>query len=245
MFGLLLVDDEYEIRSGMSSYFPWETHGFEIVASCDNGIEALSVIDKHPVDVVLCDIKMPRMNGLELARVLRDRNWPGEIILLSAHKDFDFAQQAIELGVKRYLVKPVGYDDLHRVLSSLSSELTTRKNKPGATDGYQRLSTIEQVEYFVNHNLKDASLQSAADIVNLSPNYLSKYYKKNAGMSFSEFLAQERMRKAIQLLKTGRYRVYEISEELGYVSVKSFIRVFKKRFGITPTQYSDRSESSK
>lgn len=134
MFNLLIIDDEYEIRSGMSRFFPWETHGFRIVGTCENGVEALSVIDKKQVDVILCDIKMPKMNGLELAEVLRKRNWPGEIILISAYKDFDYAQQAIELGVKRYLVKPVGYEDLHRVLSGLLTELETQKKGNSAPD---------------------------------------------------------------------------------------------------------------
>ncbi len=245
MFNLLLIDDEYEIRSGMSRFFPWETHGFEILGTCENGIEALSVIDKQQVDVILCDIKMPKMNVLELAKVLRKRNWPGEIVFISAHKDFDFAQQAIELGVKRYLVKPVGYEDLHRVLSSLSAEMETRKegNSPQAADSFYKLSTIEHVEYFVEHNLSVATLQSAADIVNLSPNYLSKCYKRKTGRLFSDFLVEKRMEKAIELLKTERYKVYEISKELGYVSVRSFIRVFKEYFGTTPAQYSTKSDN--
>src|SRR5699024_5534430 len=122
MYKLLLVDDEPEIRYGLKHYFPWPTLGFEVVGECDNGRDALSRINKEHIDVLLCDIVMPFMDGLEVAKELHTTKPEIGIILLSAHKDFKYAQSAITYGVKHYIVKPTKYNELVEVFTKLKQD---------------------------------------------------------------------------------------------------------------------------
>ncbi|WP_248924700.1 response regulator [Paenibacillus hamazuiensis] len=115
MYRILLVDDEYETRNGLSHYFPWSEIGFHIAAQKENGKEALEYMEWHPVDVLLSDIRMPIMSGLELAKAVMLRKWPTKIILLTGHKDFEYARQAVNLGASRFITKPSSFEEIRDV----------------------------------------------------------------------------------------------------------------------------------
>ncbi len=122
MLRILIIDDEFGIRNGIASYFPWASLGIEVAAICEDGVEALELMEKDHFDLLLCDIRMPRMDGIRFAEIVRERKYPCEIVFISAHKDFDYARKAIELGIRNYIVKPAGYEELHDVFSKLVKE---------------------------------------------------------------------------------------------------------------------------
>src|SRR5690554_3423416 len=123
MYNLLIVDDEYEIRHGISNYIPWDEFGFAVIGEAENGEEALDFIVSHHVDVVLCDIKMPIKSGLELAKELRAMNHPAKVIFLTGHKEFQLVQEALVYGAWNYIVKPTKYLELADVFQKLKLEL--------------------------------------------------------------------------------------------------------------------------
>ena len=89
MYSILIIDDEPIVKIALRSILPWEEHGFFICGTASNGLEALSLIEKHHPDVIITDLKMPEMNGLELIRTLKENSYPGEILVLSNYEDFD------------------------------------------------------------------------------------------------------------------------------------------------------------
>lgn len=244
MYKLIIVDDEAEIRDGLGHYFPWNQLGFEIVARLENGVQALEFIENNSVDVMLCDIKMPFMDGLELAKVLHSKNSKIKILLLSGYREFEYAREALRYGVKDYLIKPSRYDELIKVFSNIKQELAFESEQldslPSAdlSQGFNYAEkVIGVIKTYVRENFQTATLEEAAQLVHMNSFYLSKFFKDKTGENFSDYLLGIRMNKAAQLLNDISYKTYEISEMVGYSNSKNFTRTFKKYFGKTPKEF--------
>jgi two-component system response regulator YesN len=122
-FKVFLVEDEIVTRENIRDNVSWEADGFEFGGEAPDGEVALPLLQAIKPDVLITDIKMPFMDGLELSRIVREKMPEVKIVILSGHDEFEYAQQAIKLGVVEYLLKPVSAHDLHQVLQKLSAEL--------------------------------------------------------------------------------------------------------------------------
>jgi two-component system, response regulator YesN len=122
-YRIILVDDEAIVREGISSCVPWGSNGFELAGMFEHGVEALAYIEKNPVDVVISDINMPRMDGLALSRILTERFPSIMILLLTGYDDFEYAQEAVRNQVRRFLLKPITAAELEEVLEEVGREL--------------------------------------------------------------------------------------------------------------------------
>ena len=112
MLNLLIADDEKVIRESLTKRIDWGKIGIQVVGCCANGLEALEcIIDESP-DIIMTDIKMPGLNGLELISKMQDIDRDIEFIIFSGYREFDFATKAMELGVRRYLLKPVSEEQV-------------------------------------------------------------------------------------------------------------------------------------
>ncbi|MNH95113.1 HTH-type transcriptional regulator YesS [compost metagenome] len=109
---LLIVEDEIRLRDRMVEGIPWELHGIELIGAVGNGDEALRLIEKIGADIVLTDIRMPVMSGLEMARLLKEYHRHIKMIVLTGHDEFDYARESIEFGVIKYLLKPASNDSI-------------------------------------------------------------------------------------------------------------------------------------
>lgn len=127
MYRILLVDDEALIREAVSENVKWEEYGYVLAGSCENGKEVLEFIEKTPVDVVLTDICMPYMDGMQLSQKLCEDYPSIKIIILSGYDDFEYAKQAIRYGVKEYLLKPITAEEMGEALLTLKEELDNER----------------------------------------------------------------------------------------------------------------------
>lgn len=125
---VLLVDDEYYFRQALKASFPWEANGFIVCGEARDGEEALGKIADLSPDIALVDINMPVMDGLAFAQIVRERNLPLKIIILSGHSEFDYARQAVQLGVSNYLLKPVDDEALLETLLELKQQMERENN---------------------------------------------------------------------------------------------------------------------
>ncbi|WP_391204386.1 response regulator [Psychrobacillus sp. L4] len=238
MYKLLIADDEYEIRNGLSSYFPWEDIGFKIIGQAANGVEVLEFICDHSVDVILSDIRMPEMSGIDVAKKLFEQNSPIIVVFLSGYKDFNYAQQAINFGVKSYISKPTKYSELSTIFSRIKEELDQKKKSKHSVQKNMGIDkTVEIIQKYIHENYKEASLEGASQLVHMNPYYISKYFKEKTGGNFSDYVVSMKMKKAAELLSDMQLKVYEISEMVGYSNSKNFTRSFRKHFGKTPREY--------
>lgn len=124
MLKILIVDDEQIVRDGLVFTFEGGRYEIDIVGTADNGIEAVPVIEQHKPDIVLTDIKMPGMDGLELAQWIREHYPEIKVIFLTGYSDFDYARNALKLEVSDYLLKPVDEDELFKILEKIEKKIT-------------------------------------------------------------------------------------------------------------------------
>lgn len=252
MYKLVLVDDDAEIRNGLSQYFPWTQLDYSVEGVFGNGKKALEFLEEHEADVVLCDISMPVMSGLELAGELHRRGSRTKVLLLSGYREFEYAQQALEYQVKGYIVKPTRYEELHHAFTKLKAELDREREqkdevpevRPSGNSGLNR-QVAAVISQYVNEHYAMANLEEAASIVHMNPDYLSKYFKQATGRNFSEYLLQVRMEKAALLLQDIRYKTYEVSELVGYSQAKNFTRTFRKYYGMSPREFRNGTGAAK
>lgn len=245
MYRLVLVDDEVSSRNALCNYFPWNQIGFEVVSQFTDGCLALDYIRKNPVDVIFCDIIMPNMDGLLLAKKIYQEKIGCKIIFLSAYKKFDYAREALNYGVRDYLVKPAKYKDLMEVFQRLRMELDEEKRMafnrlpPDVEAMGQSVcdKTIHAVNEYLSRNYKNATLENTANYIKMNPSYLSQYYYLKTGVHFSDNLLKIRMERAAVLLDNYRYKIKEVSEMVGYMNAKNFTKAFKKYYGKLPRDY--------
>lgn len=245
VYRLVVVDDEVEIRNGIAQYFPWREIGFQVCADFENGQDALSYIARHDVDVVLCDIRMPVMNGMELTRELHRTHKQVKVVFLTGYKDFEYVKQALIYGAKNYIVKPTAYEELYQVFSKLKAELDEERGsraQPAETPEESSLSekVVQTVQEYIRTRYRDANLEDAAARVHMNPQYLSTYFKEKTGESFSNYLLRVKMEAARKLLMNIQYKTYEVSELVGYSNAKNFTRAFKNYFGESPKEFRNR-----
>ncbi|MGF7031620.1 two-component system response regulator YesN [Paenibacillus mucilaginosus] len=166
MYKIMLVDDEIGVRSSIKAKINWEAAGFRIESEAANGLEALELLEGRGLpDVVISDVRMPRMDGIAFMQACRDK-YPGlRIIVLSGYSDFEYMKAAIQLGVKDYLLKPVVRSELTDLLAKLSAELKEEKNRSREQEREQ-LQTSRQLrtlqEQLIWQLVKDEDFSLAA-----------------------------------------------------------------------------------
>lgn len=129
MYKVMIVDDEPMIRQGLQTLIPWESHGFEVAGTASNGKEAVAQHGHLRPDLILIDIRMPVMDGLQAIEQIRQQDPDCHILILSGYADFNYAKQAIVHGVAGYVVKPIDEDELESYVERAAKQLSSRQNK--------------------------------------------------------------------------------------------------------------------
>ena len=238
---ILFVDDEAIVREGLKKCIDWEVNGFEVVGAAENGEKALEYLGQLSVNIVVTDIKMPVMDGLELIRNSRESGYDSKFLILSGYDDFQYAQRALRYGADDYILKPIKEEELLDALIRIRDlhfpkQQTTLQLHPQKYSG-----TVKTIISCVEMNLDQPELslkQIADEVLFMSGNYLSKLFLKETGYKFSTFLTIKRMEKAAQLLRENcDVTVYEVAEITGFVNIPQyFSTVFKKYFGKSPSE---------
>lgn len=163
MYKLILVDDEEEVRKGMLRKIDWAGYGFEIAGEAENGYEALTVAEKTPPDVVVTDIKMPFMDGIELSEALSKKYPTVKIIILTGFDEFEYAQKAINLNVVEYILKPIASKEftelLDKVKKGLDEEIAQKENVEALRKHYEESLPILREKFLsslITSRLTDA-----------------------------------------------------------------------------------------
>lgn len=241
---IVVIDDEPKIRKGLERHL--SMHAGWRVKTFENPESALKYLYMQDVDAVITDIRMPEMSGLDMIERLREVNPEIPIIILSGYSRFDYAQRAIELGVRKYMTKPTDPQELTETLEHVQEEYaeTAKRLKrqilwPEKCEeaNMNNLLVLRAMEYLNRNYSSHVTLKSAAETLYISPNYLSELFSKTAGVRFSDYLLQIRMEKARFLLQNVSYRISDITEMVGFTDSRYFSSSFKKVCGMTPKEY--------
>ena len=238
MYSIMIVEDEYLVRQGIASLVDYEQFGMQVIAQAENGIKAWQKFQENPADILLTDINMPQMNGLELAKLVRDQAPKCHIVFLTGYDDFDYARTAIKLGADDYLLKPFSKDDVEEMLAKVQTKLDKERKKAQIQNLVDQ-GQHSELEEAIHERLADSelSLKNLAFQLGFSPSYLSVLIKKELGLPFQDYLIQERMKKAKLLLLTTDLKIYEIAEQVGFEDMNYFSQRFKQVVGLTPRQF--------
>ena len=139
MYQFMIIDDEPIVRAGIKQLINWEDYNFQLCAEGIDGKDGLRKIQEYSPDLVLVDVKMPGISGIELIREVKKEGFEGKFIILTGYSDFDFAKSAISLGVRAYLLKPIDEDELVENVQEVLEELDAKKN----LDDYYTLSELK------------------------------------------------------------------------------------------------------
>ena len=165
MYKVMLVDDEPFVRMGMKSLIQWEDLGFKICFECDNGEDALEQVEKHKPDLVITDIKMPEMDGLEFVKKCNEKlEHEIKFIFVTGYSNFDYARFAIKQKVANYLLKPVDEEELIAVLNSVREELDS-KNSNALKESSSREAVKEMLQLYLNGNIEQAKLEAIKESI--------------------------------------------------------------------------------
>lgn len=244
MNSILLVDDERWVRTALRKTIEKTELPFQVAHEAVNGLDALDWLNHNRVDLVLTDVRMPVMDGLALMRHLRaEGELPAEVIVVSGHDDFHYAQQAIRLGAFDYLLKPVETEEMQRCLGGWMQRREQQQDKSDAAlASWELLSPVEQVIRIVQAAMPgEITLKEAAEKVHLNACYLSQLFKQKTGQNFIDYVTGLRMKEAEKLLSHTHLRIYEIAERLGFSDISYFSNMFKKYCGQSPSEFRKRN----
>ena len=233
---IVIVDDEPKIRNGLSKLLS-SRPGFEITGVFENAMEALEQLSVSYADVIITDIKMPEINGLDLINRIREKDENTKIIILSGYSDFSFAQRAIELGVTRYLTKPTNARELIGILEEIEKNIQKPRSEEKQEMKVTNLFVQKAMDYISMNYSQKLTLTKISEQLCITPNYLSELFKKHTGQNVSEYIIDYRLEKACQFLKNPQLRIGEVSEKVGINDVRYFSSMFKKKYNLTPTEY--------
>ena len=240
-YRLILADDEPSIRNGLS-LMPWHELGFELVGVFSDGSEVIEFLQNESADVVLTDIVMPQVTGIEVAKWVHENRPETHVVLLSGYADFNDAQKAIEYQVRHYLLKPTDRDELAEKFRSIHQAL---ERNSASEDDQPEIPLQKKIDLYIEQHMKDGlSLTGAAEFVYMSPAYLSRVFKEETGENYNNYVTRKRVEIAKRLLLESDLQIQEICEEVGYQDVHYFIRQFRRSTGMSPSQFRKRNVRS-
>ncbi|MDF2959300.1 MAG: response regulator [Paenibacillus sp.] len=247
MWKVIIVEDEFFVRESVKELIRWGELGFELVAEAGNGEEALEMIKNEPPDLVITDIMMPRMDGVELLKETRKAGIDSKFVMLTCMGDFEYMRQAMEYGASNYILKlSMSVNDLRETLGKINKELMLSKKLP---DKYHMHAAavpdkkiphpeLNKIVKYIEQNYdKDISVKSLAKYVMMGENYVSALFKKKMGKTLIQYLHEVRVKQAIHYLTETDLTIHEIGLKTGFVNDNYFIKIFKRFTGTTPSQY--------
>ena len=236
MYKILIADDEEIIGTCLEKMIDWKKIGTEVIGVALDGEEALEIFREKMPDIVILDINMPFINGIELAGIIHKERPDTKVIMLTAYKEFEYAQQAIKYQVVDYLTKPFNNDDVKAVVEKIIEDWEKSQEKKKDSNEEKNETITDRIISYIKKNYQDPelNLKSTAEALFISTSYVQTLLK-NRQTSFSKLLDEIRMKKAMELLKKEKdLKVYEVAYMVGLNSSQYFSKKFKQFYGVEP-----------
>lgn len=240
MYSLLIVEDEPIIRAGLKKYFDWTTFNITTILEAPNGEEGLEIAIAKKPDLIITDIRMPKMNGLDMIKHIRKQEIPTNIIILTGYNEFDYAKKAIQYGgVKDFLIKPLQYEESYQSIKRWFDDVSKEKpNTSVINDIPDDDELFDQIkDYIISNITDDISLQHIAEHFFYNPSYLSRLFKLKLNMNFTDFVRIIKINIAKEHLNNSDLNMQEVSSLSGFSSYKQFLHSFRVTTNMTPTDY--------
>lgn len=238
---VLVVDDEkIEIRT-IRKILETIPIQFDNVYEACSMVEAMDVIKKYVVSIIICDVEMPSGSGLELTRWVKDYDGEIQVIYLTGHADFSYVRTALQFGAIDYLLKPVEKDNLEGAIMKAVRRLPDEEQ---LTYNMDAETIVKEVKQYIQKNF--ASLINRNEVAGkyfIHPDYLSHIFKSRTGMSMSDYIIQVRVAKAKKMLSGTKMPVFQVAASCGYSNTAFFAKHFRRITGMSPKEYREKIKS--
>ncbi len=250
MLKVLVVEDEEMIRKGIVLAVDWAALDCVVVGEASNGAQALEAVERYDPSLIITDLKMPVMDGLEMLRQLRERGNNAFVIILTAYDSFSYAQTALRLGAVDFLLKPFHDGELEQAVTRLKQRMDRAGQGgekgpaplplPELKKGDKSKYVLEAMAYIGEHyHEPNIGVAAIAQHLGISEGHLSHTFKKETDYTLLNYLTRYRIHRAMELLRDCRLKVYEVAEQVGYRDIAYFSATFKKLVGMSPSEYQD------
>ena len=250
MLKVLVVEDEEMIRKGIVLAVDWAALDCVVVGEASNGAQALEAVERYDPSLIITDLKMPVMDGLEMLRQLRERGNNAFVIILTAYDSFSYAQTALRLGAVDFLLKPFHDGELEQAVTRLKQRMDRAGQGgekgpaplplPELKKGDKSKYVLEAMAYIGEHyHEPNIGVAAIAQHLGLSEGHLSHTFKKETDYTLLNYLTRYRIHRAMELLRDCRLKVYEVAEQVGYRDIAYFSATFKQLVGMSPSEYQD------
>lgn len=247
---IMIVDDEPRTRGGIQKTLAAWSAGKYRIETAASGVEALEWMNSNTAHVLITDVRMPEIDGLQMLELWEKRRPLPVVIVISGFAEFEYAKKAIQFGVVDYLLKPLDKTTLiHAVEKAIEVDSDRERQdameklvdpkvlEVGRDEARYNAAIKSAIAYIYEHMEETVGLKQVAEHLHLNASYFSALFKEQTGVTFSDYLTRIRIQKSKELLVTTRMPIWEIAEKVGYNTAKYFIKVFKDSEGVSPSQY--------
>lgn len=260
MISVVVVEDEMLVKKGLILTTDWQKYNCEVVGEAANGLDGVREIEKMKPDIVITDVRMPGLDGIGMIEQVKEKGLKCEFIIISGYSEFEYARQAVKLGVRDFLIKPIDDEDLEHALMNTCEAVRDKQRIDKIENKMDNISESRVMlfkEYMLDEKKeddyvaravkhislnyeKDISVKSVADSLFISESYLSRLFKNKVGQTFGDYLTYYRIKKACELLKKPDGKIYEVASLIGYKDQRYFSVIFKKLVGVTPKEFREK-----
>ena len=246
-YQVLLVDDEYYVRQSLLRRIRnLENEDFKVIGEAENGEEALDMLRKHDIQLVVTDIRMPVMDGLDLTKKILEQYPHILTVILTGYADFEYARKALRYGAFDYLLKPVSEESLDNLLSRARTKLSELYELP--EDERNNMSGEEYVQlairYLNEHYMEDIDISLMASELGFHSAYLTRLFGRYAGVTPLKYLTNLRIQEAKRLLLDTSLPISVVGERVGYPDQFHFSKTFRKATGVNPSAFRKQEKES-
>ncbi|MCG8485226.1 MAG: response regulator [Clostridia bacterium] len=237
MYKLLIAEDERLERMALEKIIGRNFPNITVLKCAKNGEEAIQFAQQYTPDILLMDIRMPAKNGLEAQKQIIKFHPNIKTVIITAHSEFTYAQEAIKYNVYDFLLKPASPDVLcdciNKILRPPISAIASSNIETPLNQGLIK----ECISYIEANYLNNIRLTDVASQVHLSEKYFSRFFKEKTGVRFTDYIQILKINRAKNLLTHTDAPIYRVAMELNFSDAAYFTKIFLKHEGVTPNYY--------